>query len=135
MHSMSRVIFLMPKKLLSNNFLQKNYFRNIVTFIETVDCYRKAVSSGVVVAKFGAEWCGPCVNSRPLFEKLSNQMKSVKFIELDIDKLPELAEEHRVTTIPMFKIYKNGEVVTELVGSDIPKLESEIVTHVTPPQK
>lgn len=71
---------------------------------------------GLVVVDFWATWCGPCKMLAPVLDSLSEDMNNVKFVKLDVDKNPALANEFKVTTIPTLKVIKNGEVVDSITG-------------------
>lgn len=69
-----------------------------------------------VVVDFWAPWCGPCKMIAPAFEKLSHEMKSVKFAKVNVDENTQLAHDQGVMGIPCLIIYKNGEEADRIVG-------------------
>lgn len=69
-----------------------------------------------IVTKMGAPWCGPCRAMTGPFKLLSNDYDSVIFVEIDIDKLPEIADKFEVTSIPTILVINNNEVVKRFVG-------------------
>lgn len=87
--------------------------------------------NGVVVVDFWATWCGPCKMIAPIIEDLSSQLDEVKFVKLDVDKNPAIANDFKITTIPTLKMFKNGEVVDTVIGFR-PKddLEDTIKKHI-----
>ncbi|HRN71334.1 MAG TPA: thioredoxin [Candidatus Woesebacteria bacterium] len=72
---------------------------------------------GIVLVDFYADWCGPCKATEPIIEELSESMKDVKFVKVDVDANQELAGKYSVFSIPTFLILKNGEVVNQFVGA------------------
>jgi len=70
-----------------------------------------------IVADFWAPWCGPCRMLSPIIEDLSNELyKDVKFIKINIEASPNLADFFRIQSIPAILIFKKGKVVKNLVG-------------------
>ena len=70
-----------------------------------------------VLVDFWATWCGPCQMVAPILEELSEELQDAKICKVDVDAEPELAREYRVMSIPMFYVFKNGEVVNRAVGA------------------
>ncbi|MBS3148424.1 thioredoxin [Candidatus Woesearchaeota archaeon] len=69
-----------------------------------------------VVVDYWAPWCSPCKMIAPVFEKLSGEMKSVKFAKVNVDDNTQLAHDQGVMGIPCLIIYKNGEEADRIVG-------------------
>jgi thioredoxin 1 len=70
-----------------------------------------------VVIDFFANWCGPCQMMKPVFEELSKEYEdSVKFVKVDTEKSPVLAEKFEVRGIPLLVFLKNGEEIERIVG-------------------
>ena len=36
--------------------------------------------------KFYADWCGPCKTYDKIWQEVKSEVKSIKFIEIDVDK-------------------------------------------------
>ncbi len=72
---------------------------------------------GIVLVDFYADWCGPCKATEPIIEELSESMKDVKFVKVDVDANQEIASKYSVFSIPTFLVLKNGEVVNQFVGA------------------
>jgi|688.fasta_scaffold00711_37 thioredoxin 1 len=70
-----------------------------------------------VVIEFTAQWCRPCRDMEPIVAALSVERSDVRFAVVDVDKAVKLAVKYRVTSIPCFVFFKNGEVVGREVGS------------------
>jgi len=75
-------------------------------------------SRGVVLVKFGAEWCGPCQMMHKELERLQVlRGGAVTVLEIDIDEKPELARHYGVRGIPDTVLFMDGTYRARLVGS------------------
>lgn len=102
---------------------------------EPIDFADLITDTPCVVVKFSASWCKPCQskelkqNYAVLKNKFSDQEKTIKFLELDINEFEELIENKEyyditVETIPYFKISYNGVWVKDYKGiSCIPEID------------
>uniref|UniRef100_A0A8C4R3Q0 Thioredoxin domain-containing protein n=1 Tax=Eptatretus burgeri TaxID=7764 RepID=A0A8C4R3Q0_EPTBU len=82
-----------------------------------------AAGGKLVVIKFSATWCGPCRNIHAFFETLVKKYHDVIFGAVDVDDLPEVAEECGVQCMPTFLFYKNKEKVHTFSGANENSLE------------
>lgn len=74
-----------------------------------------------VVIDFFAEWCGPCKMFGPIFESVAEDYEDkVKFVKVNIDESPEIAEKYFVMSIPTLKFIDNAEVKGSFVGAMAP---------------
>ena len=62
----------------------------------------------LVVAKFGADWCGPCRALAPELEKLAQARKDITFVGVDTDKCKALAGKYGIKGIPDTMFFKKG---------------------------
>lgn len=74
---------------------------------------------GVVVVDFWATWCGPCKMIAPIVEELDEEMSNVKFVKVDVDKNPQIANQYKIVSIPTLKIFKDGKLINTLIGFKI----------------
>ncbi|KFY49677.1 hypothetical protein V496_09874 [Pseudogymnoascus sp. VKM F-4515 (FW-2607)] len=83
-------------------------------------------SSAVVVADFYADWCGPCKQVAPIYEKLSeslSQANRVTFVKINTDTQKEVAAQYNISALPTFMVFKQGKQVEKVQGADIQKLQ------------
>jgi len=82
-----------------------------------------------VVVDFWAEWCGPCKMIAPVLDELAEEFEGrVKIGKLNIENDQSIAVEYRVSGIPTFLVFKDGQVISQQVGiaGGKPKLKSLI---------
>lgn len=81
-------------------------------------------SQEVVLADFGATWCGPCQKLAPRLEALKEEMPG-KFllVKVDADRDAHLADSMNVTALPTLFLYKKGQLVWRNEGL----VEKEVV--------
>jgi thioredoxin 1 len=87
---------------------------------------------GVVLVDFYADWCGPCRMMGPIIDELSEEIKEVKFVKVNVDENSELASSHQIFSIPTLIIFKNGQVVGQFVGViGKENLKQELNKHIS----
>ena len=92
----------------------------------TKDSYEAiAKENARLVVDCWADWCGPCRQMGPIFEKVAedNSTKAA-FGKMDCDKNPELVRRFKILAIPTLLFIKDGEVVESIVGL-VPREEIE----------
>lgn len=73
---------------------------------------------------FFATWCGPCRAISPHVQKLSDKFTNVSVNKLDIDKVPSVAQSQNISAMPTYKLYKNDQLVEEVVGANPRRIEA-----------
>jgi thioredoxin 1 len=70
-----------------------------------------------VVADFYATWCGPCRRLAPTMDNLADQYAGkIKFVKVNVDESPKLAQKFQVEGIPMLLYFKDGKPTDTSVG-------------------
>ena len=79
--------------------------------------FDESVKSGKVVVDFWATWCGPCKMQGALIDqKLVPEHPEIEVLKVNVDEEPALAARFGVMSIPTLILYKDGQVVDQLVG-------------------
>lgn len=74
----------------------------------------------IVLIDFWADWCMPCRNFAPIFEKASEQHQDIVFGKIDTEAQRELAAAFEITSIPTLMAFREGIIVFAQPGA-LPK--------------
>lgn len=70
-----------------------------------------------VLVDFWAEWCMPCKMLSPIVEEISQDLSDkLKVVKVNVDENPDLATNYGIQAIPTLLVFKDGNVVGEIVG-------------------
>lgn len=70
-----------------------------------------------VLVDFWADWCMPCKMLSPIVEEIAIELRDrLKVVKVDVDENPDIATRYGIQAIPTLLVFKDGKIVTEIVG-------------------
>lgn len=86
---------------------------NLTNFDSTL-----AGSDKPVLVDFWAEWCPPCKMIGPMVDQIATEQEGVAVVaKVNIDEAQELAHRYQIGSIPTFIVFKDGEPLQRLQGT------------------
>ena len=88
----------------------------------------KEFNGNLLLLNFWATWCAPCKAIAPVLEDLAAEYDGkAKVVKVDVTENQEIAARYGIRNIPALYLFKDGEVVDQVVGA-LPR--SQLVNFV-----
>lgn len=89
----------------------------MVEQIKSTEAYDEVLKNNKgVFVDFYADWCGPCKMVGPIVEKISGDYGTVRFIKVNVDEFPDIAERYGIMSIPTLITFKDGAQANQIIG-------------------
>jgi thioredoxin len=70
-----------------------------------------------VLVDFWAEWCGPCRQFGPIFDRVSDKHPDITFAKVDTDANQELSAMAGICSIPTLMMFRDGILLFNQAGA------------------
>ncbi|HLT85591.1 MAG TPA: thioredoxin [Phototrophicaceae bacterium] len=71
----------------------------------------------IVLVDFWADWCGPCKQFAPVYQKASEKHEDIVFAKVDTEAEQQLAAQAGITAIPTLMAFREGVLVFSQAGA------------------
>lgn len=84
-------------------------------------------TNDTVVVDFSAPgWCVPCRRLAPHFAGAAEKLPDLTFVEVDIDKSPDIRVAYDIMSVPHLVRFDRGQLVGTVNGRTVVQLTSEL---------
>ena len=93
-------------------------------FDETLD------DNEIVIIDFWAEWCGPCKQFAPIFEKVAENNPDITFAKVNTEEQQALADRYGIRSIPTLMVVRDGIILLNQGGMLPEEAFGKLIDHV-----
>ena len=85
-----------------------------------------------VFACFVTRWCHSCYPTCLFGDELANEYEGrVKFVKVDVEKIPHVTAGHRIVAVPTILIFKDSQLVKKILGFQDRRSLRSLLNNVT----
>ena len=97
----------------------------------TADTFQQTVldAEGLVLVDFWAEWCGPCRNFAPVYERVSERHPDAVFGKVDTEAEQALAGAFQIMSIPTLMVFRDQVLLYSQPGSLPEEALEDLITQ------
>ena len=93
-------------------------------FSETLD------TNEIVIIDFWAEWCGPCKQFAPIFEKVAENNPDIVFAKVNTEEQQAVADQYGIRSIPTLMVSRDGIILLNQAGMLPEEAFAKLIAHV-----
>ncbi|MDH5464087.1 MAG: thioredoxin [Thiovulaceae bacterium] len=93
-------------------------------FNETLDTHE------IVIIDFWAEWCAPCKQFAPTFEKVAAENPDITFAKVNTEEQQAIATQYGIHSVPTLMVVRDGIVLLNHGGAQPEDVMNKVIAHV-----
>ena len=93
-------------------------------FNETLD------NNDIVIIDFWAEWCAPCKQFAPIFEKVAEENPDIVFAKVNTEEQTAISAQFGIRSVPTVMVSKEGIIVLNQGGAFPEDTMNKLIEHV-----
>ncbi len=93
-------------------------------FNETLD------NNEIVIIDFWAEWCGPCKQFAPIFERVAEKYPDITFAKVNTDEQSAISAQYGIRSIPTLMVSRDGIILLNQAGMLPEEAFDKLIAHV-----
>lgn len=87
--------------------------------IDSTNYQTTVEQAGKVIVKVSSPTCAPCKMMTPIFGKVAEESSGATFAAFEVvtDEDQALARSLKISSVPVFIVYEDGEITSQIVGA------------------